>query len=90
MRAVDNRRAEMVELLLTAGAGVNAADRRGKTALMAAALGGNRRIVELLLSAGADLYQTGANGWSAPVGAAGVSEVEVRQLDDPPASPRGL
>jgi ankyrin repeat protein len=46
--------AEVVELLLDAGAPIDATDNRGRTALMIAAELGHATIVEVLLDRGAD------------------------------------
>ena len=47
-------RLDIVEMLLAAGAGVNARDADGGTALMSAAADGNPELVSMLLDAGAD------------------------------------
>ena len=52
--ALAGRRAEVVPILLDAGADVNARQHGGWTALHAAAANGDRALVELLLSRGAD------------------------------------
>jgi len=50
---------EMIELLIKAGADVNAASSGGYTALLVAAGRGNTRVVEALLKAGADANAMG-------------------------------
>ena len=52
--ALAGRRADVVPILLDAGADVNARQHGGWTALHAAAANGDRALVELLLSRGAD------------------------------------
>ena len=56
---------EVVRALLQSGAGVNARDRYGQTALMLAAHRGHAAIVELLIEHGADLDVTAKYSLSA-------------------------
>ena len=65
-----SRREEMVDHLLKAGANVDHADGRGKTALMRAALGGDGAMVERLLKAKPDVNLADGNGWTALICAA--------------------
>src|SRR5215207_9635169 len=51
--------------LLERGAGVNARDRDGDTALMFAAYKGHALVVALLLQYGANVYARARNGWTA-------------------------
>ena len=53
--AVNARRTDVVERLLSKGADVNAKDTNGWTPLHVAALSGDREFVELLIAKGADL-----------------------------------
>lgn len=55
-------RIEVVELLLKAGAQVNAADDHGRTPLHCAAFRGQRDVIEKLVRAGADLNLRGTEG----------------------------
>ena len=54
MEAVNAYKADVVKLLVEAGADVNAQDNEGCTALMRAAYSGHRELIEYLLSNGAD------------------------------------
>lgn len=54
VKASPRKNAEIVELLLDAGADANAVDQSGRTALMEASAGGDAEVVGLLLGAGAD------------------------------------
>jgi len=70
----------MVELLLAAGADVNAKSNYGDTALHYAARGGHVDVVELLLEAGADVNAKNKNGrtalfWASFKGHAAVVEL---------------
>lgn len=56
MFAVINTHYETMKVLLEYGADVNARSSKGGTALMGAALAGDRRIVQALLDKGADLH----------------------------------
>jgi|SRR3989344_379139 len=53
---------DIVKLLLTAGANINAADRCGDTALLKAIYVGANKIVELLLTSGANINQANNHG----------------------------
>ena len=57
-----NGEAAIVELLLAAGAGVDAKDKKGWTALQYATLEGYAAVVELLLTAGADVSAKDKDG----------------------------
>ena len=63
--ALAGRRAEVVPILLDAGADVNARQHGGWTALHAAAANGDRALVELLLSRGADAAEANDAGVTA-------------------------
>ena len=56
---------DVVELLLKAGADVNAKSKGGWTALMYASNNDRKDVVELLLKAGADINAKGKDGWTA-------------------------
>jgi len=58
-------RTAVVELLLAAGADVDAKDEDGWTALHDAAWGGHAAVAELLLAAGADVNAQDNDGWIA-------------------------
>ncbi len=68
---------ERVAQLLAQGAGVNAANAQGKTALMSAAYFGNLRVVELLLAEGADVAAVDSDGMTALIAAAQGGHPEV-------------
>ena len=53
--SIGNQRKEIVELLIAAGADVNAKADNGSTPLHKAASGGHKEIVELLIAKGADV-----------------------------------
>ena len=53
--AVSGGHIEIVELLVSKGADVNATDRIGRTLLHSAASGGRKDIAELLIAEGADI-----------------------------------
>jgi ankyrin repeat protein len=59
----------IVEVLLAAGAVVDASDDAGNTALMDAAVAGRNRVVELLLKAGADVNAANNKGITALINA---------------------
>ncbi len=82
MAAAGGGHAPIVEVLLAAGAEVNAT---GWTALMGAAGGGHERTVDLLLAAGADVNAVpGAYGLTALMGAAKGGHIgTVRALLEP-------
>ena len=65
IRATVDNHLEIVELLLNAGAEVDAQDFRGNTALMWASHKGNLGIVRLLLAAGADVNKPNNFGYTA-------------------------
>ena len=56
MRAVQGGNTEITQLLLDAGADVNAENNNGKTALMLALEYGHTEVVELIRKAGAQEY----------------------------------
>jgi ankyrin repeat protein len=65
MRAAANGQARSVELLIAAGAEVNARRADGMTALIRAAFSGHLEIVTTLLQSGADVYPTDRLGMTA-------------------------
>jgi ankyrin repeat protein len=72
MDAAQRGRGDLVELLLNAGAEINARSHSGSTALMIAAEYGRKDMVELLLNAGADVHAKKNNGIMALMVAAAV------------------
>ncbi len=60
----------VAQLLIAAGANVNATHRCGGTALLNAAYHGRSQVVESLLAAGADVNATDQAGWTPLIGAA--------------------
>jgi ankyrin repeat protein len=72
----------MVDHLVKYGASVNHSDKRGKTALIRAALGGDGTTVDHLLKAGADVNQADTNGWTALICAAAGDLAIVKRLID--------
>ena len=69
-----------VERLLAAGANVNAKDRNGITALMAASLEGHREVVALLLARGAEINARTKDGETALIYASINGDKEVVAL----------
>jgi ankyrin repeat protein len=61
--SIGNQRKEIVELLIAAGADVNAKDEGGQTPLHKAASGGHKEIVELLIAKGADVNAKISDGF---------------------------
>ena len=83
IRATLEDNLEIVELLLAAGADVNAKDVYGNTALIWASNKGNLDIVELLLASGANVNETNSSGYTALEYAVnkGYSEIEIALRD---------
>jgi len=65
LMAAVNSHPEAIPLLLEHGAGINAADQSGLSALHAAAAMGRTEVVRLLVESGADPRQLTANGLTA-------------------------
>src|SRR5688572_19024731 len=63
--AVHGERVDIADLLIRAGAKVNAANRYGATPLWLAAVSGNAAMLQLLLEAGADANAANADGETA-------------------------
>lgn len=79
--AAYNDNAEMAEMLVKAGANVNATTRLGNlTPLLMAATNGSTRIVELLLKAGADANSANDVGTTALMFAAGAGDAAMVRL----------
>lgn len=78
--ALAGRRADVVKILLDAGADVNAKQHGGWNALHAAAASGDRQLVELLLSRAADASATNDAGVTAAAIARDRGQVEVAEL----------
>ena len=78
--ALAGRRADVVKVLLDAGADVNAKQHGGWNALHAAAASGDRQLVELLLSRGADASAVNDAGVTAAAIARDRGQVEVAEL----------
>jgi ankyrin repeat protein len=68
--AVHGERVDIADLLIRAGAKVNAANRYGATPLWLAAVSGNAAMLQLLLEAGADANAANADGETALMAAA--------------------
>ena len=84
--AASNGDADIVQALIAAGAGVNAAGAdvnaatsSGDSALIGAAGGGHTEIVQALIAAGADVNVANSSGDSALIGAAGGGHTEIVQ-----------
>ena len=75
-----NGNIDMVEILLAAGADVNAKTNFGMTALMTAAAKGHRPIAQTLLDRGADLKAKDNNSWTALIWAASEKQTEIVEL----------
>jgi ankyrin repeat protein len=69
----------VVQLLLAAGANVNAAEQSGETPLYAAAQGGHSQVMQLLLAAGANVNAADSSGWTQLYAAAQLGHIEVVQ-----------
>jgi ankyrin repeat protein len=68
---------ELVEILLDAGAQVNAKDKDGRTAIFKAAYySSNLNILAKLINAGADIHAVGNNGMTCLIEAAGAGRAE--------------
>ena len=80
MAAAAKGRFEIVELLINAGADVNAKGAGGITALMRAATEGQVEIVATLLDAGADVLEVGVDGATAQTLAERNGHTEVAEL----------
>jgi ankyrin repeat protein len=78
--AVELGNPEMVLLLLKYGAGVNAADNLGWTALMRASQSGNIAVVKVLCSHGASLDMVNLGGTTALIVAAANNHIDVMEL----------
>ena len=87
--AAYNGRARIAQMLIDAGANINAVCSRGFTALQKAAYLGNTSVVEVLLVAGADVNVAGDNGVHAMYNAMAspCSDVVVRLLLNAGANP---
>ncbi len=80
LKAAQNRDKECVQTLLWANAHVNAQDKYGWTALIAAAFGGYNEIVELLLKHGADSNAQDIYGKTALMKAAAMGYTKIGEL----------
>ncbi len=65
MQALGKQSAEMITLLIAAGADVNAVDNVGQSSLMRAAGGGNVELCNLLVECGANVNLVGAQNFTA-------------------------
>jgi ankyrin repeat protein len=72
--------AEIVEILIDAGADVNREDKHGSSALSRCAIGGGIKAVRLLLDAGADVNSRSATLGTPLMGAAAEGDLEVVRL----------
>lgn len=75
MEAVESNNQEMVQVLLSAGADVNAKNKHGRTALMSMEEETTAEIIETLISAGADVNAKADNGYTALLFAARVENL---------------
>ena len=80
MKAAANGHADVVEILLQAGADPNARRISGAAALKFAAARGHRDVVEKLLSAGADPHQADNDGHTALMSAAAYNHGEIAKI----------
>ena len=78
--AIRNNNAEIVGLLIGAGADLNKGDQAGKTALSHAAESGKVEMTELLIAAGADVNQRDLVGGNSVLWAAGLGTPETLKL----------
>jgi ankyrin repeat protein len=78
--AIAGRRSDVVEVLVDAGADVNARQHGGWNALHGAAANGDRRVVELLLSRGADAAAANDTGVTAAAIARDRGHTEIAEL----------
>jgi len=76
----ENNNIKLVELLLQAGADINAKNNYGWTALMWASKYGYKDVVKLLIKAGADINAKTYSGWTALISASGNGHIDVVEL----------
>jgi ankyrin repeat protein len=78
--AVQENEREIVELLLGAGANVNAKNKDGQTSLIMAASKGHIKIAEILIANGAKVNIKNNNGWTALMIAASYKHPKIAEL----------
>ncbi len=76
LQAVEQQHADIVVMLLRAGANVNQADNDGVTSLMLAAYTPNAQLVNILLNAGADVNAAIPNGTTSLMNAVYMGDVQ--------------